>query len=152
MYIGIAIVIEVASLVMVSSVFGVSNGSTYPFITMAELSDQEKKSLQEALLALQEELSAMLSHSKEAAAPVDLDAPIGRLSRMDALQEQNMALANRQAARSRMKQSEAAVARFADDEYGDCLDCGEPIDIRRLMAKPESAFCLPCQTRREKRR
>jgi len=51
-----------------------------------------------------------------------------------------------------MKQSEAAVARFADDEYGDCLDCGEPIDIRRLMAKPESPFSLRCQTRREERR
>jgi len=119
---------------------------------MAGLSDQEKKSLQEALLVLQEELSAMLSSSEEAAAPVDLEAPIGRLSRMDALQEQNMAMANRHAARSRMKQSEAAVARFADDEYGDCLDCGESIDIRRLMAKPESPFCLQCQTRREERR
>ena len=119
---------------------------------MAGLSDQEKKTLKDALIALQAELSAMLSSSKEAADPVDLEAPIGRLSRMDALQDQSMAMANRNAARLRLKQSEAAVARFADDEYGDCLDCGEPIDIRRLMARPEGPFCLGCQTRREQRR
>ena len=119
---------------------------------MAELSDEEKTVLRQALLSLQAELSAMLSSLEEAAAPVDLEAPIGRLSRMDALQEQNMAMANRHAAQLRLKQSQAAVARFARDEYGDCLECGEAIGLRRLMAKPESPFCLQCQTRREERR
>ncbi len=120
--------------------------------TMSELSDEDKAGLREALVALQGELSAMLSSSEEAAAPVDLEAPIGRLSRMDALQEQNMAMANRRAARARLKQAEAALARFGEGEYGDCLDCGEVIDVRRLTAKPESPFCLGCQAGREQRR
>lgn len=119
---------------------------------MSELTEQEKERLQQALLSLQGELSQMLSSSEEAAAPVDLEAPIGRLSRMDALQEQNMVMANRRAARARLQQTEAALSRFSEDEYGDCLDCGEPIGVRRLEARPESPFCLKCQTGRERRR
>ena len=119
---------------------------------MPELTDREKDSLREALLTLREELSDMLASSEGDAAPVDLEEPIGRLSRMDAMQQQNMIMANRRAARSRLQQTHAALTRFDEDEYGDCLDCGEAIDFRRLVAKPESLFCLKCQNGREQRR
>lgn len=39
----------------------------------------------------------------------------------------------------------AARRRLADQSYGECLDCGEPIDLRRLMAMPATAFCTACQ-------
>ena len=124
----------------------------YPVSIVPELTDREKDSLREALLTLREELSDMLASSEGDAAPVDLEEPIGRLSRMDAMQQQNMIMANRRAARSRLQQTHAALTRFDEDEYGDCLDCGEAIDFRRLVAKPESLFCLKCQNGREQRR
>jgi DnaK suppressor protein len=39
----------------------------------------------------------------------------------------------------------AARRRLADQSYGECLDCGEPIDLRRLMALPATPFCTACQ-------
>jgi DnaK suppressor protein len=39
----------------------------------------------------------------------------------------------------------AARRRLADQTYGECLDCGEPIDLRRLMAMPATRFCTACQ-------
>ena len=39
----------------------------------------------------------------------------------------------------------AARKRLADQTYGECLDCGEPIDLRRLMAMPATPFCTACQ-------
>lgn len=39
----------------------------------------------------------------------------------------------------------AARRRLADQSYGECLDCGEPIDLRRLMAMPATPFCTACQ-------
>lgn len=39
----------------------------------------------------------------------------------------------------------AARRRLADQSYGECLDCGEPIDLRRLMAMPATRFCTACQ-------
>ena len=39
----------------------------------------------------------------------------------------------------------AARRRLADQTYGECLDCGEPIDLRRLNAMPATPFCTACQ-------
>jgi DnaK suppressor protein len=39
----------------------------------------------------------------------------------------------------------AARRRLADQTYGECLDCGEPIDVRRLLAMPGTSFCAACQ-------
>ncbi len=44
----------------------------------------------------------------------------------------------------------AARARLADGSYGQCLACGEPIDLRRLRALPAAALCTSCQEVRER--
>lgn len=45
-----------------------------------------------------------------------------------------------------------ALAKFADQRYGLCESCGEPIGYSRLNARPEARFCISCQTRLEQRR
>lgn len=45
----------------------------------------------------------------------------------------------------------AALRRIADGSYGECLDCGDPIDLRRLTAVPTAAFCAACQAAHERR-
>jgi len=39
----------------------------------------------------------------------------------------------------------AALRRIADGTYGVCTDCGEPIDLKRLLALPAAAHCADCQ-------
>lgn len=46
----------------------------------------------------------------------------------------------------------AARRRLEDGSYGECLDCGEPIDLRRLTALPATRFCTACQAIHEHRR
>lgn len=118
---------------------------------MSELNEQQREALRRDLVALREQLGELLLRSADAAQPVDAGEPIGRVSRMDAIQQQKMDAANRSAALARKNLVEAALARFEADEYGDCLDCGEAIDVRRLEARPESAFCIRCQSARERR-
>jgi DnaK suppressor protein len=96
-------------------------------------------------------LSALVSDTTEGARPVDVDEPIGRVSRVDALQQQGIVAENRASAQQRRRQVEAALARIDADEYGDCLGCGGAIDPRRLEAQPEASLCVPCQGQREKR-
>ncbi len=79
------------------------------------------------------------------ARPVDLDLSVGRLSRMDLLQAQQMALARKERLAQRITQLEAAQRRLERGEYGECLTCGEPIAIERLRARPEVTRCLACQ-------
>jgi DnaK suppressor protein len=47
-------------------------------------------------------------------------------------------------------QIEAARQRMAAGTYGVCTDCAQPIDERRLMARPTAARCAPCQERHER--
>ena len=46
----------------------------------------------------------------------------------------------------------AAEQRVAAGRYGLCIDCGNPVGYKRLMAYPSAKRCLPCQERREKTR
>jgi DnaK suppressor protein len=117
---------------------------------MAGISDSDIAVLHARLEALRDELNALLSDTAEAARPVDLDQPIGRLSRVDAMQQQSMLAANRSAAKRRREQVDAALRRIEEAEYGDCAICGEPIDARRLQVQPEAPLCIACQGLRER--
>jgi DnaK suppressor protein len=115
-----------------------------------ELQDQERDELAAALHKLQAELTALLDDVSAGARPVDLDEPIGRLSRMDAMQQQKMAQASRRAARLRLDQVTAALAALESGDYGLCRDCEEAIGYRRLKARPETPLCLECQRAKER--
>ena len=117
---------------------------------MDQLSTAQQSELQEYLLKLKVELESHLADSSASSQTVDLDQPIGRLSRMDALQQQAMAKANRAAHRQRLILIEAALVAVKTDRYGDCRSCEEPIGFSRLQVRPESPFCLDCQRKREK--
>jgi DnaK suppressor protein len=113
---------------------------------MEDLTDEEAETLREQLVRLRAELEESLRVSARAAAPVVLDqSSVGRLSRMDAMQQQAMAKATRQKAQLRLTQCKVALSAFERDEYGLCRKCEEPIGYARLSAKPEAPFCLSCQ-------
>lgn len=114
-----------------------------------ELTTIQCQELHQELLRLRGQLKISLRDSAEQSQPVDLDKPIGRLSRMDEMQQQGMAQANRRATEQRLVQVDAALTRISRDEYGICVACDEEIGFGRLQARPEAPFCLSCQTERE---
>jgi DnaK suppressor protein len=118
---------------------------------MNELTEQQQTELHQALLDLRMELQQLLENSSDGAQPVSLDEPIGRLSRMDAMQQQSMVQANRRTAQTRLTRIEAALRRHDVDEYGLCVGCEENIGYARLKAQPETPFCIDCQSKRETR-
>ena len=92
-----------------------------------------------------QDLEKSLETLKEAAKPVDLNEPIGRLSRMDAIQQQQMALNNRKQLELNLQLVDSALKRLEDGEYGFCLKCEDEINSKRLAARPEAPFCTNCQ-------
>jgi DnaK suppressor protein len=103
-----------------------------------------------ALRALEHELSEALSSSRSHE-PVALDQQaFGRVSRIDAIQQQQMAQAARRAQTLRLSQVRAALEALQNDEYGICRLCEEPIAPARLRARPETPLCLDCQKQRER--
>ncbi len=97
------------------------------------------------LLARKAELEAEIAHAKQSAKPVELDqSRVGRLSRMDALQAQAMSAETQRRRKVELTRVGAALSRLENDEYGDCLECGEPIAERRLQHDPAAHLCITC--------
>jgi DnaK suppressor protein len=84
-----------------------------------------------------------LGEAGQAVVTLDQQA-VGRLSRMDALQNQAMAQAQHARRAQELKQLAAALLRMEDGEYGYCEDCGEEIALRRLELNPAAAKCISC--------
>jgi DnaK suppressor protein len=117
-----------------------------------ELSPQQIKKQKSALLALKKELSASLASAQDSARPVDLDEPIGRLSRMDAIQRQQIAKATLRNQERTLNLVEAALSAMENGGYGVCRRCDMPIDVGRLKARPETSLCIECAEELEQRR
>jgi len=118
---------------------------------MDDLTPDQLTALRAQLLALDGQLRDGLAATVDESRPVDLALPIGRLSRMEAIQQQNMAQAGRRNCEIRLRQVEMALKAMDAGEYGLCRRCEEPIPLPRLEARPESPFCIECQERSERR-
>lgn len=109
--------------------------------------------LRDKLLQERLKLLESLAANASAADTVELDqARQGRVSRIDALQQQAMAVAGQLGGRARLAAIEEALARVQGGAYGECLECGEAIDPARLAARPEVRLCIACKTRSEETR
>ena len=81
----------------------------------------------------------------EAEQVVELDqSRVGRLSRMDAMQAQAMSLETGRLRRLSLVKIDAALLRIEEGEYGECFECCEPINPKRLEADPTATLCIKC--------
>ena len=96
------------------------------------------------LKSLVDEIEAFLETSKDSAGVVELDTSIGRLSRMDAMQDQQMALELRRRKKRQLLQVNNALKRIEENLYGLCSLCSQPIAEERLEAFPEVLTCVNC--------
>ena len=97
------------------------------------------------LLDLQEELQALEREKDDASDTVELDQQrMGRLSRMDALQGQQMAQASERRRKEMLTRIEGALRRIENGDYGTCFVCGEDIDTDRLNIDPTATRCIGC--------
>jgi DnaK suppressor protein len=105
--------------------------------------------IDKALLA--EKLSEQITLTKkkiegfeEMSAPVTPDDAIGRVSRMDAINNKAVQEAALAKAREKLTKLKVMQANMDDPKIGLCKRCGRPIPTGRLMLMPESAYCVRC--------
>jgi DnaK suppressor protein len=90
-------------------------------------------------------LDAEIAMAEGASDPVTLDQEaVGRLSRMDAIQQQAMALAARERRQRDRERVIAAIARLDTEEFGWCATCGDAIAPARLLNDPTVTRCIAC--------
>ena len=97
------------------------------------------------LLALETELEeALEGDKKDGEKVVELDTSIGRLSRMDAMQSQQMALELRRRREQQLLRVQNALKRMNRGTYGVCGKCRAPMPEERLEIQPEAVLCVRC--------
>ena len=110
---------------------------------MPDLNATDEEAVRTTLLSMRAEVRDMVENASEIIAPVKLDqTQQGRLSRMDAMQQQAMADETQRRRYVRLAQIDAALARLDNREYGYCVTCGEGISAGRLAIDPATALCL----------
>jgi len=109
------------------------------------MNEAELEQLKQQLQTLKLELQEQQESTKEDGKPVELDqSMVGRLSRMDAMQIQQMALEASRRRQQQLVKIAAALRRIESEDYGYCLECDEEIDIRRLFVDPTNTHCIAC--------
>lgn len=97
-----------------------------------------------------DQVERSLLDAQDAAATVVLDqSSVGRLSRMDAMQQQAMAEGLTERLHLSRRQLQAALARLEAGSFGLCCQCEDAIEPARLEHNPSVVFCRTCMQQRE---
>jgi len=81
---------------------------------------------------------------KEMTKPVAPDVAIGRISRMDAINNQSVTESALRQAESKLRDLHYALTRVDSPGFGICAKCRNPIPLGRILIKPESRHCVNC--------
>lgn len=111
----------------------------------AGLSPEQNGELQELLESELRKLLKSMGLTEQAMETVVLDQTVvGRLSRIDSIQNQAMAKGLHEREQARLGQIHSALSRMADGSFGICVECGRPLDYGRLLIFPEAPTCPAC--------
>lgn len=100
--------------------------------------------LEEQARALVAELEGEIQRAERDVAAVSPDNAIGRLSRQDSMQQQEMAKAGVRRREERINALHEALRRMDEGTYATCVRCREEIEFSRLELAPELKFCAKC--------
>jgi DnaK suppressor protein len=81
---------------------------------------------------------------KEMTQPVAPENSIGRLSRMDAINNKSVMEAALREAESKLIRLRESLQKLDSDDFGLCIQCKEPIPFNRLKAMPDANRCMNC--------
>ncbi len=104
----------------------------------------------ERLIALQSELEAEIQLGARETERVLVDGRMGRVSRGDAMQAQQLALEIERRRAERLSRVRSALVRMKQRLYGLCGKCRGPMDRARLDAFPDVVLCVRCASGRNR--
>jgi len=109
------------------------------------MNKSEISNFKKLLEKMRADLDDLESAYKESSATVILDqSSVGRLSRMDAMQGQQMALQSERRRQEKLAQIKSALIRIEKGAFGYCLLCEEEIANARLTINPTVTRCVNC--------
>lgn len=81
---------------------------------------------------------------KEITKPIAPDCAIGRISRMDAINNKSVAEAALRTAEEKLDKLNYVIKQLGEDDFGVCAKCKKTIPIGRILLMPQSRHCVNC--------
>ena len=98
-------------------------------------------------LKIDEEISktsTLIEEYKELTKPISPDCAIGRVSRMDAINNKSVAEASLRQAENKLNSLRRVLSQIGTSEFGICLKCKQQIPLGRILIRPQSLLCVNC--------
>jgi DnaK suppressor protein len=106
-----------------------------------------KEELKSILKIIEEEISkteTSIEHYKELTKPIAPENAIGRVSRMDAINNRSVNEAALKKAEQKLSNLKIALSNINDPDFGVCYKCKQNIPIGRVLLMPHARFCVQC--------
>ncbi len=91
-----------------------------------------------------EKTKKIIAEYKELSKPVAPDASIGRVSRMDAINNKSVTESALRQAEEKLNKLNFVLGEVDSDNFGKCVQCNQPIPLGRILFRPESSHCVNC--------
>jgi len=107
----------------------------------------DKKQIAEVKTLVEKEIlktENSIADYKEMTRPIEPDDAIGRVSRMDAINNKSVTEAALRAAQRKLNDLQDVLRRVDSQAFGLCVNCREPIPIQRIILVPQAKVCMDC--------
>lgn len=111
------------------------------------LKPEEKQHIKATIERKIEKAQREIKELEELTKPIAPENSIGRVSRMDAINNKSVNEAALAQTRQKLKKLEKALTNIDKPEFGSCYKCGKSIPMGRLVLVPESTLCTRCASR-----
>ena len=105
-----------------------------------------KKEIKKKLLEEISKTEAVIEEYREMTKPEAPDVAIGRVSRMDAINNRSITESALRQAELKLKNLNRILSNIDSEDFGTCLKCNNTIPIGRILIRPESLYCVHCAT------
>jgi DnaK suppressor protein len=108
------------------------------------LDDTTRQEIESRILDELADTEQKILDLEAATQPISPDKGLGRLTRMDAMQDKAVKEAALNQSRETLHHLEMALTKINEPTFGTCIGCQQPIPIERLVLLPQSTKCAPC--------
>ncbi len=105
-------------------------------------SDDIKQIIEEEIVKTRK----LIEEYRELTKPIAPDVAIGRLTRMDAINNKSVNDASLRQAENKLKNLEMVLSKHGTPDFGKCMKCKTQIPVQRILFRPESLLCVNCAT------
>ncbi|MFO8000901.1 MAG: TraR/DksA C4-type zinc finger protein [Marinilabilia sp.] len=111
------------------------------------LKPEEKDHIRATIEKKIDKARSEIKELEELTKPIAPENSIGRVSRMDAINNKSVNEAALAQTRQKLQKLEKALGNIDKPEFGSCYKCGEAIPMGRLVLMPESTLCTKCASK-----